>query len=440
MKSISEQLDDCLSLASKAEESGDLKLAISEMERMPQEFRDVVWSRKTGGYLRDLNRRTTAHHVGQLIRYLLSMERVDEAKKIIDLLPPQLRRDPEVMNVFALVQRKRKPVFDRLKTYLVSTDDHVRDIVFSHLLHIIERLEEIKPDLIIDIGCGIGRLVIEAKRRLPDCSVFGFDICPEHLRVAKIRADEQGVEVSLRQLDLLSPDVLSILADSLDLKCERPVVIASELIEHMEDPRVLTRCLSALYSYPGNARLFLTTPDVESYFMFNPEAEQFKTCWGGMQHLHCFSCHELVSLFEWVPEQWKISQRPVTAFLEDEGTESCHLIEISPLLPRGEHLRDRVVDLFGKPSDADLPLLRQLAIEGDRVRIWADPLERERFIKGVAWYHQGCFDPYEPRDVLVGDLDHPAVKYASRALAKYSWDQVSKLIPRYHGRHDQPTD
>ena len=62
-------------------------------------------------------------------------------------------------------------------------------------------LEHCPPGRLVDLGCGTGRLLIPLARR--GWWVLGVDLSPEMLAVARQRASEAGVEVSLLRANLV---------------------------------------------------------------------------------------------------------------------------------------------------------------------------------------------------------------------------------------------
>ena len=62
-------------------------------------------------------------------------------------------------------------------------------------------LEHCPPGRLVDLGCGTGRLLIPLARR--GWWVLGVDLSPEMLAVARDRAFESGVEVSLLRANLV---------------------------------------------------------------------------------------------------------------------------------------------------------------------------------------------------------------------------------------------
>lgn len=77
---------------------------------------------------------------------------------------------------------------------------------------IVDRMLELASvgpdDVVYDLGCGDGRIVVAAAKRF-GCRSFGFDINPERVAEARENARQNGVEalVEIEQRDILSLDL-----------------------------------------------------------------------------------------------------------------------------------------------------------------------------------------------------------------------------------------
>ena len=118
--------------------------------------------------------------------------------------------------------------------------------MFFHKRAIMEVLRKRRGEqmTIIDVGAGKGELLSLIAREMPECSMFGVDYLP--------CPDGFPLERWLR-CDLNDPPSLEISAN---------IVICSEVIEHLENPRKTTRFLASILA-PGGT-LILTTPNQHS--------------------------------------------------------------------------------------------------------------------------------------------------------------------------------
>jgi outer membrane protein assembly factor BamB/precorrin-6B methylase 2 len=68
-----------------------------------------------------------------------------------------------------------------------------------------------KTDVVVDLGCGDGRIVVAAARK-HGCRAIGYDIDPECVRMARARVKENDVEklVTIEQKDLFTVDLSKV--------------------------------------------------------------------------------------------------------------------------------------------------------------------------------------------------------------------------------------
>ena len=61
---------------------------------------------------------------------------------------------------------------------------------------------------VLDIGTGSGAIALSLKQHFPDAEVFGWDVMPDALSVAKENAQNNHLDVTFRQMNILTnPDV-----------------------------------------------------------------------------------------------------------------------------------------------------------------------------------------------------------------------------------------
>ena len=115
---------------------------------------------------------------------------------------------------------------------------------------IIEReYREGKPELVLDLGSGTGRMTLELARRGYDMT--GVDISPEMLDVARGAAEAEG----------LSDRMLWLCQDMTDFELYGTVdvtVSCLDCINHLTDMRSLEKCLALTHNYliPGGLFIF----------------------------------------------------------------------------------------------------------------------------------------------------------------------------------------
>jgi 2-polyprenyl-3-methyl-5-hydroxy-6-metoxy-1,4-benzoquinol methylase len=101
---------------------------------------------------------------------------------------------------------------------------------------------------VLDYGCGTGRTTLDLLRR--GCEVTGYDLSPEMLARAKVKAEEQGYEAELT-------------ADPAQLVGRTwPVVACIGVLDYAPNPSPLLRTLRS-HVAPGG-RLVVTHPNATS--------------------------------------------------------------------------------------------------------------------------------------------------------------------------------
>ena len=88
------------------------------------------------------------------------------------------------------------------------------------------RIQTNHPFRLLDIGTGSGCIAIALKKVHPNWQVTGLDISEEALEIAKENAQQNGVEVVFKQLDILSKNAESI--DTFDIVVSNPPYICEK--------------------------------------------------------------------------------------------------------------------------------------------------------------------------------------------------------------------
>ena len=99
---------------------------------------------------------------------------------------------------------------------------------------------DMKTELVLDLGCGTGRMTLELGRRGYDMT--GVDLSPEMLDLAREAAEEAG----------LSDKMLWLLQDITDFELYGTVELAVSCLDtlnHLTDAADLRRCLSLVHNY-----------------------------------------------------------------------------------------------------------------------------------------------------------------------------------------------
>lgn len=127
------------------------------------------------------------------------------------------------------------------------------DCVFVPTPHdIVERMLEMadvhKEDVIYDLGCGDGRIVIQAARKR-GCRGVGFEVVPDLIRRAREEAKRNGVDhlVEIRDADLFQAD----LSEATVLPMYLLPRMLQELKPKLAALKAGTRIVSHDYRIPG---------------------------------------------------------------------------------------------------------------------------------------------------------------------------------------------
>jgi len=136
---------------------------------------------------------------------------------------------------------------------------------------------------LVDLGCGGGQLLAEIAERYPGVSLAGIDLSQSQIEANRIGSGK----VDWRAADLDVPDAIAGEAAG-----RFDVVVASEIIEHVEHPRTFLANALALAA-PGTGRLLLSTQS-------GPVRETERR----VGHLRHFAVSEMFGLLEetgWIP-------------------------------------------------------------------------------------------------------------------------------------------
>ena len=117
---------------------------------------------------------------------------------------------------------------------------------------IVERMLELAEvgadDVVYDLGCGDGRIVVAAAKRY-GCRSFGYDIDPERVAEARENAKQNGVEelVQIDQRDILTLDLSEATVVTMYLLPK----INTKLIPQLEKLRPGARIVSHAFEIEG---------------------------------------------------------------------------------------------------------------------------------------------------------------------------------------------
>jgi len=148
---------------------------------------------------------------------------------------------------------------------------------------LVQMILEIKPQTLLDIGCGSGYLAFLLKREMPELHVHGIDISAAALNQAQ--ALDARYMMDLDREPIPEPD------GSFD------VVVCSEVLEHLYTPEVVLREIGRVLKQDGT--VLITVPNF-GYWRYRRDALLGKVppIVADPRHLHAFDADRLRSVLE----------------------------------------------------------------------------------------------------------------------------------------------
>jgi SAM-dependent methyltransferase len=127
-----------------------------------------------------------------------------------------------------------------------ARDDYWRYMAAPRMrvARIAQLVRSLAPATLVDLGCGNGSLLDELARAMPGAQLAGIDLSPRQIDANRLRAPE----IEWTTADLQQP---------IDVRRTYHAVVASEVIEHLDEPRMLLVNARRLAERSGH--LILTT-------------------------------------------------------------------------------------------------------------------------------------------------------------------------------------
>lgn len=122
---------------------------------------------------------------------------------------------------------------------------------------VIEKHSAVKPELVLDLGCGTGRMTVELAKRGYDMT--GIDYSPEMLDRARMRAESDGI----------GDGILWLCQDMSEFELYGTVdaaVCCLDCINHLTDTKSLYKCFDLVHNYLVPEGLFIF--DVNAKYKF----------------------------------------------------------------------------------------------------------------------------------------------------------------------------
>lgn len=190
-------------------------------------------------------------------------------------------------------------IYDMLAPFYDSIN---ADLDYSDWADFIEKIFErdcaSRPELVLDLACGTGRMTLELAHRGYDMT--GIDYAPEMLDVARSEAEKSG------------HDVLWLCQDMTEFELYGTVdaaVCCLDSINHLTDPDDLDACLALLHNYliPGGVLVF----DINGKYKFENiyadetyamEEEGAVCVWQNSYDADTHMCDFYITLFKECPD------------------------------------------------------------------------------------------------------------------------------------------
>jgi 2-polyprenyl-3-methyl-5-hydroxy-6-metoxy-1,4-benzoquinol methylase len=403
---------------------------------------DLVVREARSDVEREIADRTAAKAVRTLTHYLIAQDEPDRAWELISsVAPATILNQPLIRNAKVAVW-KRVEHLHRPELYKSGYSDCTPPDMGApwgrpYLRKILERVVALAPKTFIDVGCNTGWLICKVAEALPDCQCLGFEVDAPRLEAAAARAEEAGVLDRCRFAPVrIDEDTDSNDLENLGAFRWADVLVSSEVIEHVQNERAYLHFLSGMLKDGG--RVLITTPDVERYGALVARtrrldiameesvgtlAEQFGhvRCYDAnrlaadlrrffadvtIQPVDAFDKTEIVEVDGAHVRKWLGVSEGDQALLHAEGravpvTELLHQNALLPRLdiyapgfvPWGPRCHEE--GFAGGSEQAVAHLAPRLAALGWDVHVYASPMDREWYWRGVHWHHADSFIPLD---------------------------------------------
>jgi len=404
---------------------GQLELARTIWEQAPQTFQKTErWGLQARNLACLRGDFEAAQSFERWVGYQLSLDRVLPAARELTFAPPQIRGLTPFQNARTAVNRRLRH-FTLHKNAEILDQLNSGDLVLggrAHQTFLLERLEGLGPKLVLELGCNTGWLLLEYAARHPEVYCLGLDAGKARVEESLRRAAQRGISDRCTFICAeASPEGLEFLKAQIPLARlgQRPLVVMSEILEHLEHPGLALRAVREILD-PGY--LLVTVPDVEAYENLMPKARKpgirpadvsKPLAEGGPEHVNCFEAHDLVRLLAGAELYPRRVERIDIGRTKDDGALlfACAtrreppqvdlLVDIHAegWVPFGARFQEG--QHIGGSEQAIIHLAPELVELGQRVEVWASPIEREDFERDVWWSHAAGFDPLAERDALI---------------------------------------
>jgi outer membrane protein assembly factor BamB len=150
-------------------------------------------------------------------------------------------RDQDVLSCYDLRADKEKPRTRQPNVIFVPTP---QDVVEKML----EQAKVTKDDVVVDLGCGDGRIVVTAAKKY-GCKAIGYDLDPECVKLSRAAVERAGVGklVHIEEADILDLDFGKATVVTLYLGA----TLNGKLLPRLEKLKPGSRIVSHAFAIPG---------------------------------------------------------------------------------------------------------------------------------------------------------------------------------------------
>jgi SAM-dependent methyltransferase len=154
--------------------------------------------------------------------------------------------------------------------------DHIRDVLTTEIADVVSQHLSPKAE-VVDIGCGVGDLLLEVTKRQPQVKVAGLDFSPKAVEGAqKALPVGEFMRFTIEQ-------TLPYPSDTFD------VVMCTDVLEHLEYPQDIVKELVRICRPGGSVFIVVPDGDVDvflgHYWFWNQTSlEAFLADWGAAVH------------------------------------------------------------------------------------------------------------------------------------------------------------
>lgn len=151
-----------------------------------------------------------------------------------DLIPQASDRQDTIKTSKASVAWAAEKKMRAPDTHFIATPHEVVEIMI--------RLADVKKtDVVYDLGCGDGRIVIAAAKKA-GCKAFGFDLDPRMVKISKANVKKEKMEalVTIEQKDFFDLDLSNVSVVTLYLFPELNVALIPQLEKMKSGSRIVT--------------------------------------------------------------------------------------------------------------------------------------------------------------------------------------------------------